>query len=325
MLKSFANTIVLSTITRNEIIDAIAFAQINVKFYYDRKHHSIILVVENWALLRFHKSYNIFFIAILKKKINQQYIEFFRVIEKIDRLIYRINVSSKWRIHSIVFITQLKLYSTFSTNFFRKSRFINSNFVFVENDTTQIKFYELKRLINKRMIVKRNVEYFVKWKKYNNEHDVWKNLSKLDDIMNFVRQYENSIRHMTFLFNRQKFSIFKILRKNASRIIKSSTISNTLSIIKNFFANISSIVTKSSRSIVARILIIVISSQISSIVASIVKISTNNTSIVKNFFANFSSIVISTFVDVSINAFVVLTFISKAMILRRFEKLAKKK
>ena len=143
--------------------------------------------------------------------------------------------------------------------------------------------------------------------------------------MNFVRQYENLIRYITFLFNRQKFSILKILRKNASRIIKSSTISNILSIIKKFFANILSIITKFSRFIVARVSMIVISLQISLIIVLIVKIFTNNISIIKNFFANFSSIVTSIFVDVFINVFVVLTFISKTMILRRFEKLVKKK
>ena len=47
LLKFFANTIALSIIIRNEIIDDIAFAQINVKYYYDRKHHSIIFIVEN--------------------------------------------------------------------------------------------------------------------------------------------------------------------------------------------------------------------------------------------------------------------------------------
>ena len=157
------------------------------------------------------------------------------------------------------------------------------------------------------------------------KYNVWKKFSKLDDIINFVYQYENSIRHMTFLLNRQKFSIFKILCKNASRIIKSSTISNILSIIKKFFANISSIVTKFSCFIVVRVSIIIILSQISSIVASIVKIFTNNISIVKKIFANFSSIVTLIFVDVFINVFIVLTFISKIIILRRFEKLAKNK
>ena len=174
-------------------------------------------------------------------------------------------------------------------------------------------------------MIKRDVEYFIKWKNYDSKYNVWKNFSKLDDVMNFVRQYENSIRHMIVLFNRQKFSIFKILRKNTSRIMKSSMISNILSIIKKNFANISSIVTKFFRFIVARVSMIVISSQISSIVASIVKIFTNNISIVKNFFVNFSSIVISIFVDVFINVFIILTFISKSMILRRFEKLANKK
>ena len=189
MLKFFANLNdieIRSIITRTKMIDIIAFTQLNVKFYYDCKHYSTILVVENWVLFRFHKSYNIFFIAILKKKINQQYVESFCVIEKIDRLIYWIDVFEKWRIHFVVFIIQLKFYFSSLFDFFDKSRSINSNFVFVENDIFQIKFYELKRLINKR-IIKRDFEYLVKWKSYNFEHDVWKKISKLENVMNLIR------------------------------------------------------------------------------------------------------------------------------------------
>ena len=294
ILKFFANlNNIRSIITRTKIIDVIAFAQLNVKFYYDRKYYLKILVVENWILFRFHKNYNIFFIVVLRKKINQQYVEFFRVMKKIDRLVYRINVSLNWRIYSIVFIMQLKFCFAFSKNLFRKFCSINSNFVFVENNTIEIKFYELKRLINKRMI-KRDVEYFVKWKKYDSKHDVWKKNSKLDNIMNFVREYKNSIRYIIFLSNRQKLFIFKTLRNiliTTSKKFISST--KWKFVAKSFF-------------VIKRRFLIVVSSRILSIFVTIVK----------NSFVNFSSIVTLIVVDIILD----LTFISKALILRRFAK-----
>ena len=47
LLKFFANTIAQLIIIRNKIIDVIVFAQMNVKFYYDRKYYSTIFVVKN--------------------------------------------------------------------------------------------------------------------------------------------------------------------------------------------------------------------------------------------------------------------------------------
>ena len=40
------------------------------------------------------------------------------------------------------------------------------------------------------MIKKRDVEYLVEWKDYESEHDVWRSLSKLDNAMNLVDEYE---------------------------------------------------------------------------------------------------------------------------------------
>ena len=37
------------------------------------------------------------------------------------------------------------------------------------------------------MIVKQDVECFVKWKEYNKEHDVWKKISKLENVINLIR------------------------------------------------------------------------------------------------------------------------------------------
>ena len=69
-----------------------------------------------------------------------------------------------------------------------------------------IKFFELKRIINKRMIVRREIEYLIKWKNYDSKYNVWKNLSKLNDVMNLIQKYKNSIRHMIDLFDRYYLS-----------------------------------------------------------------------------------------------------------------------
>ena len=178
-------------VTRQNVNNVIVFDQMNVKFHYDKKHESMFMKQENVTLIKLHKNYNIF--SIISKKYDQQFVEFFIIIEKIDRLIYRLTIFSNWFIHSIFSVIQLKKCSSFSVDFFKRFKSDHFDFVFVNDDTINVKFFELFRIINKRMIKKRNIEYFVEWKSYESKHDVWKSLSKFDDVMNFVDEYETII------------------------------------------------------------------------------------------------------------------------------------
>ena len=72
--------------------DIIVFDQMNVKFHYNKKHEFMFMKQKNVTLIKLHKSNNIF--SIINKKYNQQFVEFFIIIEKIDRLIYRLNISN---------------------------------------------------------------------------------------------------------------------------------------------------------------------------------------------------------------------------------------
>ena len=79
-------------ITRQNVNDVIIFDQMNAKFHYDKKHEFMFMKQKNVAFIKLHKNYNIF--SIINKKYDQQFVEFFIIIEKIDRLIYRLNTSS---------------------------------------------------------------------------------------------------------------------------------------------------------------------------------------------------------------------------------------
>ena len=76
----------------------------NQKFHYNRKHYSQFLRRDNYALLRLYKSYNISANKALKRKVDQQYMEFFRVLERIERLAYKLNLPENWKIHNVFII-----------------------------------------------------------------------------------------------------------------------------------------------------------------------------------------------------------------------------
>ena len=89
---------------RMKITNAITFAQIEIKRNYNNKHKSIYIRKKNYALIKLHYNYNIFFIVVLKLKYNQQYVEFFRILKRIKKLIYKLNLFVYYRIYSMLFI-----------------------------------------------------------------------------------------------------------------------------------------------------------------------------------------------------------------------------
>ena len=231
--KTFFNAI---TRARFEVIDVIAFAQMINKYYYDRKHQFLFMKIDDYALIKLHHDYNISTIEILDKKLSQQYIDSFKIFEKIDNLTYRLKFSNHWRIHFVLFIIQLKFVFSSMNDFFNRSRSNQSNSVFVEKDTNRIKSWKIEKFINKRQIKRRDDEYFVKWKDWKSQYDEWRNLSKLDDAQNFVQNYEDVLRFTMFLSNRLQ----KLFVISSIKIIISSKSFAIISLTRKFLATSSS-------------------------------------------------------------------------------------
>ena len=187
---------------RFEVIDVIAFAQMISKYYYDRKHQILFMKIDDYVLIRLHHDYNISTIEVFDKKLSRQYVDSFKILEKIDNLTYRLKLSNHWRIHFVLFVTQLKFVFLSMKNLFNRSHSNQSNFVFVKENTNQIKSWKIERFINKRQIKRRDDEYLVKWKSWNSQYDEWRNLSKFDDAQNLVQNYESALRFIVFLSKR---------------------------------------------------------------------------------------------------------------------------
>ena len=93
------NLVVASTIpkldppiARISAIDTLTFTSIITKHYYDKHHKPLFLKEESLAYLRLYKNYNIPTNTIITKKLGQQYIEPFRVLQKIGHLTYRLDL-----------------------------------------------------------------------------------------------------------------------------------------------------------------------------------------------------------------------------------------
>ena len=63
--------------------NAISFALANQKAHYNRKHQPLFMKVGDWAMLRLYKGYSIPSSVGVTKKLTQQYVGPFCVVEKI--------------------------------------------------------------------------------------------------------------------------------------------------------------------------------------------------------------------------------------------------
>jgi hypothetical protein len=217
-----------STTLRKQVIDAIAWTQMIMKINYDHKHTSLNMNVEDFALLRLHKDYNISTTKILKKKLSQQYVDSFKVLEKIENLVYRLNFFQNWRIHSVISIAQLKSISDSIIDSFNRSDSIESESVEMKEDTKKVKFFEIERLIDRRMTTRRDVKYLVRWKDYESQYDEWRNLSELQNALNLINDYEKFMNNIISLFDRLSrinfVAIMKIINEDfkIARFIESN-------------------------------------------------------------------------------------------------------
>ena len=176
--------------------DIISFALANQKEHYDRSYQPLFMRVGNWAMLRLHKGYSIPFSVRVTKKLTQQYVGPFRIVKKVGRLAYKLDIPSDWRIHPVFSVAQLEPAPDPAKDPFQRLRPQHPPSVFVEGDTDRHKSFEIDRFLNKRTIRKGRglaVEYLVCLTGYGPEWDRWYNIKDLDNATELVKTYEKDL------------------------------------------------------------------------------------------------------------------------------------
>lgn len=74
----FSDTLV----ARADVAEAIFFALINQKLAYNWKHQLLFIKINEWAMLQLHKRSNIPTTVGVTKKLTQQYVGLFYILEK---------------------------------------------------------------------------------------------------------------------------------------------------------------------------------------------------------------------------------------------------
>ena len=135
---------------QRETVDAISYVMIKIKIMYDARHIFLLFKSNDKVFLRLHKRY-----TLLNKfniKLFNQRVDSFFIKRKIERLIYELNLSSRWQIHSVIFVIQLE--STSSKKDFYQ-RFKSDFSIEIEiKEMSNIEFeknFEMKIIMSKRI------------------------------------------------------------------------------------------------------------------------------------------------------------------------------
>ena len=178
--------------TRMKIANVIVWIKLNRKHSYDKNHKSMFLQKEFYAYLRMHHEY---FISLSKNMIikwSQRRIESFKIIKRIENLTYKLKLPAHWKIHSVVSIQQLESISHDKDSYDRQF-YDNSSAIYVKEDSKNDEFYEIEKLINKRIIRKRRdqfTQYLVRWKEYDSENDMWYSIESLENVVELIAEYD---------------------------------------------------------------------------------------------------------------------------------------
>jgi hypothetical protein len=150
-------------------------ANVQVK-YYNRKHIALTFKTEDLIML---------FIKNIKlknssQKFSHKFIKSFRIVETMNKQVYRLILFSFYRIQDVFHVFYLKSYKR-RKNDNIISKYFSSEFL----DDDEIN--EVKKILQKK-INKKIIYYLIKWKNWSKKYNEWiaeKNMNAFDLLQEF--------------------------------------------------------------------------------------------------------------------------------------------
>ena len=126
---------------------------------------------------------------MIGRELAQKFAGQYKVLKKIGRLAYRLEVPDHLRIHNVFSIAHLE------PDPYNLPRSDHPSSVFVEGDTKESKSYEVERLLDnevRRRRGKEKMRYLACWKGYGAEWDRWYKTDELSNARDLINDYEKS-------------------------------------------------------------------------------------------------------------------------------------
>ena len=176
--------------TRVDAANALDYAAMNMKFHYNHSYIAMFLTPSKQALLHLHYRYNI--PSATNHKLDQQYARPFKVIEKVGRLAYQLQIPDHWKIHNVFSIAQLELALALGSDPYNRPILDEPSPIKAGTNT-----YKVERILDKRVIRRgrgSSTQYRIQWKGWGPEYDRWYRVQDLGDCDELIEEYEQRIQ-----------------------------------------------------------------------------------------------------------------------------------
>ena len=150
----------LRLIKKEKADNVIIFTSIIMKARYDSKHLNVNLKEGDEVFLRLHNEYFIFDLS--NRKLSQQRMSPFKILAKVNRLTYRLQLSSVIKIHLVISVAQLEPSTAIVTDSDPYKRSINIESPSMFNERDEVKKDEFKRIKNRRLERNKKSKYLIK-------------------------------------------------------------------------------------------------------------------------------------------------------------------
>lgn len=173
---------------RDMATEALAFAAVNMKFQYDKKHKPLNLKKGDWVMLRLHHGYRVQ--GHLNRKLDMQRSSPVRVIGKVGKNAYKLDLPGHMRIHNVVSVSQLEPLPEGEDPFGRTFEARQGPIEAADDDDPP---YEIERLLARRLDKRTGArKYLVQWKGWGSIHNVWYDEADLSGARELVQEYDTT-------------------------------------------------------------------------------------------------------------------------------------
>jgi hypothetical protein len=168
-------------IARGDAEDSAKHTAFHIARHYNRKHKDVEFEKGSIVFLRLGTGYKLK--GIPKQKIGMQRVSPFRIIDRVSRLAYKLELSANWQIHPVISVVQLE--PAPSDPFDRAVE--PPPAIEVDGEEEFEIDAILESMIRGR---KRNLHYLIRWKGWGPEHDSWIPASELAHARDLVDEFE---------------------------------------------------------------------------------------------------------------------------------------
>ena len=167
--------------------DSLAFAEILMKENYDKKHTPRFFKTGDMVNIRLHRGYKL--PSLVSRKYAPLFTGPFRVVKRIGRLAYKLDIPTDWKIHPVISVAHLEPASMAMNG----QSGVSSTF---PNPLTadESKFpVSMDRIVAKRKIKQNDkwlTEYRIRFDGLDSTRDAWVNVKELDRNGELLRQLE---------------------------------------------------------------------------------------------------------------------------------------